>query len=232
LLLVAKEVIKADLIRKRRRDARTFAARYKAGHDQGILCGDMALQWNRLKDDSVDLFLTDPQWNDVKAYARLAELAAAKLKPGRLCVCCVGKLYLPDVLDVMRKHLEYWWIFAVALSSPHVLMQDRKISTRWHAMLAFSKGKCAKAPETVADVLLGGCGRQKELHEWQKAEGEAEYLIDRLTRPGEIVVDPFCGSGTIPAACKAMGRRWLATEIDKNHVAVARRRLAEAGHGE
>jgi hypothetical protein len=106
-------------------------------------------------------------------------------------------------------------------------MQDRKISTRWHAMLAFSKGYRAKAPETVADVLVGGCGRQKNLHEWQKAEGEAEYLIDRLTRPGQLIVDPYCGSGTIPAAAKKMGRRWLACEMDRQHVLTARKRVAE-----
>ena len=56
---------------------------------------------------------------------------------------------------------------------------------------------------------------------------EAEYFIDKFTSPGEMVVDPFAGSGTIPAAAKKMGRRWLATEIDRMHVATARQRVAE-----
>ena len=54
-----------------------------------------------------------------------------------------------------------------------------------------------------------------------------EYLIQRLTEPGQLVVDPFCGGGTIPAACKVLGRGWLATEIDRNTALVARKRLAE-----
>ena len=41
-----------------------------------------------------------------------------------------------------------------------------------------------------------------------------EYFIDKLTLPGAIVVDPYCGSGTVPAACKKLGRRWLACEVD------------------
>jgi DNA modification methylase len=56
-----------------------------------------------------------------------------------------------------------------------------------------------------------------------------EYLINRLTQPGDLVVEPFCGGGTIPAACKSTGRRWLASEIDKTTAIIARKRLAEAG---
>jgi tRNA/tmRNA/rRNA uracil-C5-methylase (TrmA/RlmC/RlmD family) len=50
-----------------------------------------------------------------------------------------------------------------------------------------------------------------------------------LTEAGDLVVDPFCGGGTVPAACQALGRRWLATEIDPEAIAMARKRLAEAG---
>jgi DNA modification methylase len=52
-----------------------------------------------------------------------------------------------------------------------------------------------------------------------------------LTEAGDLIVDPFAGGGTVPAACKILGRRWLATEIDKETVAVARKRLADMGHG-
>jgi DNA modification methylase len=58
---------------------------------------------------------------------------------------------------------------------------------------------------------------------------EARYFITRLTEAGDLVVDPFVGGGTIPLACKASGRRWLATEIDEGTVAVARKRLADFG---
>ncbi len=49
----------------------------------------------------------------------------------------------------------------------------------------------------------------------------------RLTEPGQLVVDPFCGGGQIPAACKAIGRRWLAMEKERSTALVARKRLAE-----
>jgi len=42
-----------------------------------------------------------------------------------------------------------------------------------------------------------------------------------------IVVDPFCGGGTIVAAAKKLGRRWLATEMDNATALVARKRVGE-----
>jgi hypothetical protein len=48
---VAKELDKQAWIRKRRRDSQAFAAGLKVPGDQGILCGDMGLLWDRLKDE-------------------------------------------------------------------------------------------------------------------------------------------------------------------------------------
>jgi DNA modification methylase len=73
---------------------------------------------------------------------------------------------------------------------------------------------------------MGG-GRDKKYHDWGQDESEMEYLINQLTCAGDLIVDPFCGGGTVPAACQSLGRRWLATEIDKTTALIARKRLAE-----
>jgi len=85
-------------------------------------------------------------------------------------------------------------------------------------------------PEWLGDFCEGG-GRDKAHHDWGQAESESRYWIGRLTDEGDLIVDPYCGGGTVPAACKAVGRRWLATEIDKQTVAVARKRLADMDSG-
>lgn len=48
---------------------------------------------------------------------------------------------------------------------------------------------------------------------------------------GQLVVDPFCGGGQVPAACKALGRRWLAKEEDRATALVARKRVGECRLG-
>ena len=65
-----------------------------------------------------------------------------------------------------------------------------------------------------------------DIHEWQQAESEADYLIGKLTDPDDLVVDPFCGSGTVLTAAKKLGGRWLGVELDRGVARSARRRLA------
>ena len=82
------------------------------------------------------------------------------------------------------------------------------------------------AARWLADVI-DGSGREKDHHDWGQGEAEARYLLTWLTEPGDLVVDAFCGGGTIPTACKGLGRNWLATERDKTTAMIARRRLSQ-----
>jgi DNA modification methylase len=55
------------------------------------------------------------------------------------------------------------------------------------------------------------------------------WLVDYFTQPDDLVIDPFCGSGTTGAACIRHGRRFLGIEKSPEFVALARERLtAEA----
>ena len=47
------------------------------------------------------------------------------------------------------------------------------------------------------------------------------------TKPGEVVLDPFFGTGTTGAAAKRLGRRFIGVEREEAYVEAARRRLAE-----
>jgi DNA modification methylase len=48
----------------------------------------------------------------------------------------------------------------------------------------------------------------------QKPEALMERLIRASSRPGEVVLDPFCGTGTVPAVCKELDRRFIGFERD------------------
>ena len=221
-----QELTRSVINESRNQSAKEFARTRTARRDQGILVGDLGLLWDRLDDDSVDLFLTDPPFDDIGAYEHLAELAAAKLKPGRLCLAYTGHLRLPEVLNVMGRHLTYWWTFTVVFGGQPVPIHSRHVQNRSRLIVAFSKPPIRPAPRWLADVIDGN-GAEKEHHDWGQGEAEARYLLTWLTEPGDLVVDPYCGGATVPAACKGLGRNWLATEKDKATALVARRRLSQ-----
>jgi hypothetical protein len=51
-------------------------------------------------------------------------------------------------------------------------------------------------------------------------------LVRDYSRPGDLIVDPFCGSGTTALACAMEGRRCITSELDPKTFEIARRRLS------
>lgn len=56
-------------------------------------------------------------------------------------------------------------------------------------------------------------------------------LVELFTDPGDIVLDPFCGSGTTGVACIRLGRRFIGIEKDAKYAAVAQERLLAESQG-
>ncbi len=65
-------------------------------------------------------------------------------------------------------------------------------------------------------------------HEAQKPVALLEYLIRLVTRAGQVVLDPFIGSGSTAVACKRAGRRFIGFERDPEMVKVALERVRSA----
>jgi DNA modification methylase len=63
-------------------------------------------------------------------------------------------------------------------------------------------------------------------HPTQKPLDLFRRLVSLGSQPGELVVDPFCGAGTTPVACKAEGRHCLAGDQSDEYVRIALGRLA------
>lgn len=62
-------------------------------------------------------------------------------------------------------------------------------------------------------------------HSTQKPEALLYRVIQSSSKPGDVVLDPFFGSGTTGAVAKKLGRRWIGIERDKKYVKVAQKRI-------
>lgn len=71
--------------------------------------------------------------------------------------------------------------------------------------------------------------REGSTHPTVKPLALMEWLIKLIAHPGEVVLDPFMGSGTTGKACKALGRRFIGIEKEEEHFQTARKRIQEQG---
>jgi DNA modification methylase len=62
-------------------------------------------------------------------------------------------------------------------------------------------------------------------HPARMAEGIAEFFVQFLTDPGDLVLDPFAGSNTTGAVAEALGRNWLGIERDPEYARASKARF-------
>src|ERR1035437_7864002 len=62
----------------------------------------------------------------------------------------------------------------------------------------------------------------------QTGEKVIERCVLMATEPGDLVIDPTCGSGTTAYVCEKWGRRWITTDVSRVPLALARQRLLTA----
>jgi hypothetical protein len=213
---------------------KTIHERYEAAKvshptGQGIYTGGFEKLNRILKNGEVDLFLTDPPWtgNGLAAFTELAALAEAKLKPGGLCVVDSGSYFVPEVISRMSEHLQFYWLCGIKLNGAHTRVWPKKLFQGFRPILLFAKPPMQKVKHEWFIDLIDGTSGDKAHHKWGKATTELEHLIERLTEPNDLVVDPFVGGGSVPVACKALKRRFIGTEIDAGVAAAARARIAK-----
>ena len=82
-------------------------------------------------------------------------------------------------------------------------------------------------------AICGGAERLKDeagvkAHPTQKPEALLYRLLLATTKPGDVVLDPFFGTGTTGAVAKRLGRRWIGIEREPGYVRLARERIAAA----
>ncbi len=66
-------------------------------------------------------------------------------------------------------------------------------------------------------------------YDTQKPEGLLERIISWSSKPGDIVADFFCGSGTTLAVAERLGRRWVGADQQRPAIEISRKRLGDLG---
>jgi modification methylase len=94
------------------------------------------------------------------------------------------------------------------------LNHDKQMRSDWWLL------QLAKRKERVRDA------NGEKGHSTQKPEALLYRVILASTNPGDLVLDPFIGSGTTGAVAKALHRDWLGIELEPKYIELAERRIA------
>jgi ParB family chromosome partitioning protein len=245
----AKQQAVAELIASRAvssvREATRELARREALHREstGELPTGIAIRHGDFREvlgdlrGQVDAMITDPPYLSeyIPLYGELAKLAAELLRPHGVLVVMTPHLHLPEVVNCMTPHLRYRWICTYYMGDTKANVSAAKIATSWKPLLVFTRNDAENLRFVCSDYFSAAHntadGVQKELHHWQQSLDGFIQIVERFTEPGELVVDPFLGSGTTAVACLRLGRQFVGCDTDAGAVAIARRRVQHALKG-
>jgi site-specific DNA-methyltransferase (adenine-specific) len=100
---------------------------------------------------------------------------------------------------------------------------------RYEFILFFEKGKRKLNDLGIADVIA--VPRIHRGYPAEKPSAVSEVLIGQSSEPGEVIVDPFMGSGSVGVAATRLGRRFLGTDVNPEAVRLSQQRLMAFGEG-
>lgn len=190
--------------------------------DVDFRLGDFNTVLEDIPDNSVDIIITDPPYpiKYIDCWEQLSLFASRKLREGGFCIAYSGQYNLYEAMTRMNKHLRYYWTFAMYHEGRTQIVNAVNLMCRWKPVLIYQKGQ-RKLPNTFQDYFKSDA-REKESHEWQQSKSGVSYLIEMFTNEGDLIVDPFAGSGTTIIAAKEKNRRIIAAEISEETYNIAK----------
>src|SRR3982751_6703326 len=107
---------------------------------------------------------------------------------------------------------------------------EQKYTFNYEAMKALNDELQMRSDWTLP-ICAGGerlkDANGQKAHSTQKPESLLHRVIVSSTKPGDVILDPFFGSGTTGAVAKRLGRRFIGIEREKVYADVARARIPE-----
>ena len=197
----------------------------------------------------------DDDWDKFDGFAAYDDFTRAWLRAARRVLRADGSLWVIGTyhniyrVGAILQDLEYWILNDVVWrkSNPMPNFRGRRFTNAHETLIWAAHGKDARYTFNYAamkalnddlqmrsDWLIPICAGAERLkdadgrkaHPTQKPEALLHRVILVATKPGQVVLDPFLGSGTTAAVAKRLGRRYIGLEREPRYAEMARRRIA------
>lgn len=195
-----------------------------------------------LPDGSVDLVFCDPVYQNIRDYSWLAKTALRVLRPRGVCLAWAsvpkagraqlameraGLEYVYTLFyTVVAKTYRMRWYNLFCWTTPCLWFQRPGEATRPNKWMPDTFQETIILPPEVLDNTFISTANPEDPFAWNKNTGVLRRWMERFSSPGDVVYDPFTGSGSVPVAAKMLGRRCYASELVAERAEEARARLA------
>lgn len=212
-----------------------------------IIHADSLTVLREMKTESVDAIITDPPYginyvsqtgasikNDKSPFIWFLYDAFRVLKPGesgRGSLVCFTRWDVEQTFIDAMKLAGFQVKSEVIWDKVYHGMGDTKAAfAPSHENIVFAvKGKFNFPGHRPKDlVTFKKINSSQMIHPTEKPVGLLASLITSVTKPGDLILDPFAGSGSTLVAAKKTGRRFIGVELDGQYHQIAQRRVEEA----
>lgn len=210
----------------------------QTGASSSIVQGDCIDVMHRLRDESIDFILTDPpylvNYRDRSGRSILNDANQSWLKPafaeafrvlrdGQFMISFYSWTHADKFVSTWRE--VGFRVVGHLVFRKQYCSQSRFLGYQHEQAYLLAKGRPKLPAKPISDVIdMRYSGNQ--LHPTQKPVSALLPLIKSFTREGDLVLDPFCGSGSTGVAALLARRRFLGIELDPEYHRVAQSRLA------
>ena len=178
--------------------------------------------------EKFDFIITDPPYP--KEYLYLFEELAKRsndwLKDQGLLVVMSGQSYLPDVIQMMQKHLDYYWLANYHTPGQPKPLQQKQVNSCCKPILIFTKKDIKYKGKPFSDFFKSN-QNEKDSHKWGQSISGMYSIISQICVPEQSIFDPFCGGGTTGVATLQHSCYFHGIDIDEDNIKISARRLKE-----
>lgn len=86
----------------------------------------------------------------------------------------------------------------------------------------------------MKDVWTGALTKTSEKTEGKHPTQKPEYLLEKIvlasTEEGQVILDPFCGSGTTGVEAVRFGRKFIGIDVSEEYLEISRKRLEKVAN--
>lgn len=217
-----------------------------------LMLGDCLERMKEIPDGSVDLILADPPYLMTKQGK---SCRPNYMKSGMSDNLFEGKL--PNTTEWMKlcyeklKEDSHFYVFTNTNSLQDFLntatkqgfklhnvismIKDTKMPNRWYLkyteiVLFFRKGNAVPINDMTSrdyEFVIMPTQKNGKVHISQKPLEFVEKLIMNSSKKGQLILDPFMGSGTTGVACVNTSRNFIGIEMDDKYFEIAKKRINE-----